>query len=149
MKLQQLATDSVKRRGFHEDANIPDAARNLYQMEYLLESAVAVGRNARRMRKNGSVPAMPSTATHTMRNPLLMAQTMRFLEEVGELAEALLYGNPQSVRGELADVQITMYNIASVQEISLDNAVRDKLTADELRGYMHGERVTTVTEVTA
>ena len=144
MKLQQIATDSVKRRGFHEDANIPTAAKNLYQMEYLLESTVAVGRNARRMRKNDSVAAMPSTATHTLRNPLLMAQTMRFLEEVGELAEALLFGNPQSVRGELADVQITMYNIASVQEIDIETAVRDKLTADELRGYMHGA----TTEVT-
>lgn len=144
MKLQQLATDSVKRRGFHEDANIPDAARNLYQMEYLLESAVAVGRNARRMRKNGSVPAMPSTATHTMRNPLLMAQMLRHLEETGELAEALLFGNPQQIRSELADVFVTLSNVATMCGVDLETAVRDKLTADELRGYMHGA----TTEVT-
>lgn len=144
MKLQQLATDSVKRRGFHEDKNIPDAARNLYQMEYLLESAVAVGRNARRMRKNGSVPAMPSTATHTMRNPLLMAQMLRHLEETGELAEALLFGNPQQIRSELADVFVTLSNVATMCGVDLETAVRDKLTADELRGYMHGA----TTEVT-
>jgi len=58
MNLQQLAVDSVKRRGFHEDANIPVAARNLYQMEYLLDKAAKLGQFARSQRKNGSVPVM-------------------------------------------------------------------------------------------
>lgn len=147
MNLQQFATDSVKRRGFHEDANIPAAARNLYQMECLLDKAARLGEFARSQRKNGTVPAMTQTAPHTMRNPLLMAQAMRHIEETGELMAALAYGNPQSIRSELADVFVTLSNIASVLDIDIETAVRDKLTADELRGYMHNG-VTAVTEAT-
>lgn len=147
MKLQQLATDSVKRRGFHEDANIPDAARNLYQMEYLLDKAAKLGEFARSQRKNQSVAAIPESAPHTMRNALLMAQAMRHIEETGELMQALSYGNPQSIRSELADVFVTLSNVASVLGIDIETAVSDKLTADELRGYMHNG-VTAVTEAT-
>ena len=148
MKLQQLATDSVKRRGFHEDANIPDAARNLYQMEYLLDRAAKLGEFARSQRKNGTVPAMTQTAPHTMRNALLMAQCLRHIEETGELMAAISFGNPQSIRSELADVFVTLSNIATLCGVDLETAVRDKLTADELRGYMHNG-VTAVTEATA
>lgn len=148
MKLQQIATNSVKRRGFHEDANIPDAARNLYQMEYLLDKAAKLGEFARSQRKNGTVPAMPSSAPHTMRNALLMAQCLRHIEETGELMQALSFGNPQSIRSEIADVFVTLSNIATLCGVDIETAVMDKLTADELRGYMHNG-VTAVTEVTA
>lgn len=149
MNLQQIAVDSVKRRGFHEDANIPIAARNLYQMEYILDRVAKLGQLARSQRKNASVPAMPSTAPHTMRNALLMAQCLRHIEETGELMDAIAQGNPQSIRSELADVFVTLANVAACVGVDIEDAVRAKLTADELRGYMHGERVTTVTEVTA
>ena len=148
MKLQQIAVDSVKRRGFHEDANIPVAARNLYQMEYILDRVAKLGQHARSQRKNASVAAMPSTAPHTMRNALLMAQCLRHIEETGELMDAIAQGNPQSIRSELADVFVTLANVAACVGVDIEDAVLDKLTADELRGYLHGERVTTVTEVT-
>lgn len=148
MKLQQLATDSVKRRGFHEDANISMAARNLYQMEYLLDKAAKLGEFARSQRKNGTVPAMPSTAPHTMRNALLMEECLHHIEETGELMAAISFGNPQSMRTELADVFVTLSNIATLCGVDIETAVMDKLTADELRGYMHSG-VMPVTEVTA
>lgn len=147
MKLQQLATDSVKRRGFHEPDNIPAAARNLYQMEYLLDRAATLGEFARSQRKNHSVPAMTQTAPHTMRNALLMAQCLRHIEETGELMAAIAQGNPQQICSESADVFVTLSNIATLCNVDLETAVMDKLTADELRGYMHNG-VTAVTEVT-
>jgi len=146
--LQQLAVDSVKRRGFHEDANIPVAARNLYQMEYILDRVAKLGQHARSQRKNASVPAMPSTAPHTMQDGLLMAQCLRHIEENGELMDAIAQGNMQSMRSEIADVFITLSNIAACICVDIEDAVREKMTADELRGYLHGESVTPVTEVT-
>ena len=147
MNLQQLAVESVSRRGFHDAANIPVSARNLYQMEYLLDKAANLGQFARSQRKNGSVPAMPSTVPHTMRDGLLMAQCLRHIEENGELMDAIAQGNPQSIRSEIADVFITLSNIAFCCDVDIEDAVREKMTADELRGYLHGERVTPVTEV--
>lgn len=72
--------------------------------------------------------------------PLLSAQRMRFDEEWGEFNRALRKNEIQGMREELADVQIVLYQIAHILEINLASEVVKKLSADEKRGYLHGEK---------
>lgn len=140
-ELQTAAWESVKSRGFFKDENIPPACRNLMQMESFLTNVESVGRLARFVRKNHSVPATPPMGSELMRDALLLAQFVRMVEEVGELARAILNGNQKHALIESADVYVTNANIHTTLGGILDDDVRAKLAADEQRGIMHGEVV--------
>lgn len=140
-ELQIAAWESVKSRGFFKDENIPPACRNLMQMESLLTNVENIGRLARFVRKNHSVPATPPMGNEMMRDALLLAQFTRMVEEVGELARAILSGDKHAAIVESADVYVTNANIHTTLGGILDDTVRAKLAADEQRGVMHGEVV--------
>jgi NTP pyrophosphatase (non-canonical NTP hydrolase) len=66
---------------------------------------------------------------------LLMAQWLRFVEEVGELSRALRKGN--GAADEMADVLIVLFQLAHVLGVDLEAATPDKLQRDEARGHLH------------
>ena len=144
MSLQNECWLSVERRGFFHDENIPAACHNMHQMESFLSTVEFNGRLARYVRKNYSVPAgTPPNAL--MADALLLAQFVRLVEEVGELAEAIANGDTSAALTESADVYVTLANVHTALGGDLESTVSAKLQADELRGQMHGERVTEVT----
>lgn len=53
-----------------------------------------------------------------------------FVEEVGELAEALLKGNQDSLREELADVLAWLLSIANLLGIDMEEAFLGKYSGD-------------------
>lgn len=54
------------------------------------------------------------------------ATFMWFVEEVGELSEALRSGTPEQVRGEFADVAAWLSTLASIAGVDLEQAVGEK-----------------------
>ena len=54
------------------------------------------------------------------------ATFMWFVEEVGELSEALRSGSPEQLRGEFADVAAWLSTLASIAGVDLQSAVREK-----------------------
>lgn len=141
IELQTAAWESVKGRGFFRDENIPPACRNQLQMESFLTNVENMGRLARFVRKNHSVPSTAPMGNALIGDALLMAQFVRLVEEVGELARAILSNDKDNAITEAADVYITDANIATTLGAILDDSVRAKLTADERRGLLHGEVV--------
>ena len=53
-----------------------------------------------------------------------------FVEEVGELAEALLKGDQDSLREELADVLAWLLSIANLLGIDMEEALLEKYSGD-------------------
>ena len=51
---------------------------------------------------------------------------MWFVEEVGELSEALRSGTREQLRGEFADVAAWLATLASIAGVDLDEAVSEK-----------------------
>ena len=143
MSLQTECWESVARRGFFHDENIPTACHNVYQMEYFLAQVTALGKSARGLRKNASVTA--GNGYGFLEHKLLLSQLLRLVEEVGELADAVQDNNQADAITEAADVFVTLANVMTALGGDLESTVRAKLQADELRGQMHGERVTEVT----
>lgn len=143
IELQTAAWESVKGRGFFRDENIPPACRNQFQMESFLTNVENMGRQARFVRKNHSVPTALTLlgGDDLIGDALLMAQFVRLVEEVGELARAILSNDKDNAITEAADVYITDANIATTLGAILDDSVRAKLAADERRGLLHGEAV--------
>ena len=78
--------------------------------------------------------AIPTNA----KNPLLMAQFLRLVEEVGELGRALR--KDAGTDEEAADVLVVLYQIANICGIALEEATRTKILADEQRGHLHNGR---------
>ncbi len=54
------------------------------------------------------------------------ATFMWLVEEVGELARALHYGEPESLREEFADVFAWLATLASIADIDLEEAVAER-----------------------
>jgi len=75
--------------------------------------------------------AIPTNA----KNPLLMAQFLRLVEEVGELGRALR--KDVGTAEEAADVLVVLYQISHICGIALEEATRTKILADEQRGHLH------------
>ncbi len=101
MTIFTRAVSSVKARGFHAPASIPD----------------------------------------WMGEPLMMAQYARLAEEVGEVARSLRKGG-DTLAEELADVVIVAAQMAHLINVDLEQAITAKLTADEIRGYLHNGHIT-------
>ena len=143
MSLQSECWESVERRGFFHDENIPTAYHNVFQMECFLSDVERIGKVARRLRKNASVTA--GNGYGFLEHKLLLSQLLRLVEEVGELADSVQDNNQADAITEAADVFVTLANVMTALGGDLESTVRAKLQADELRGQMHGERVTEVT----
>lgn len=137
--LQTAAWTATESKGFFDGANIPAACHNQLQMESFLSNVENVGRLARFVRKNHSVPATLPAGNDLLRNPLLLAQFVRLVEEVGELSAAILSGDKESAIIESADVYVTNANVHTTLGARLVDSVPAKLNADMKRGYMHGE----------
>ena len=61
---------------------------------------------------------------------------LRFVEEVGELAESIFYDNRENLPLELADVFAWLASIASQCGVSLEDAI-GKYFSDPKVGYLH------------
>lgn len=71
-------------------------------------------------------------------NPLLMAQMNRFDEEKGELARAIRQGDFAAAAEEAVDCHIVLSQIFhELGIVDPEAAIRDKLAADEGRGWQH------------
>lgn len=71
---------------------------------------------------------------------LLTAQVVRLSEEVGEVNRTLRKGDGPGMLSELADVMIVCCQIAYRLDVSgeeLQDAILDKLAADDKRGWLH------------
>ena len=63
------------------------------------------------------------------------ATFMWFMEEVGELATALVSGTSEEKAGEFADVLGWLCTLANINDIDLTQAINDKYIENEQTGY--------------
>lgn len=84
---------------------------------------------------NAEVAALQIRKHGLDRYPTAQSQTLKLVEEIGELAKEVNKGRMDRAREEAADVALALYNVAAKCGFDLDEAMRDIVDKDVRQFY--------------